>query len=510
MNFYSIHKKFVVTDRYGAFLFSLVLVAGSWSGLSCTYAQSSSALTAVYGRGVHAYFAGNTSLAEQYFTQVIQAGSTDPRPYYFRAVLRLQTGKRFEAENDMRVGAAYEARDPGAKHSIGRALQRVQGPGRRILEKFRRQARLDRLQQGQQQTRQRYEQRNRRTPGLLRRPTQVPLNQTIQPPQVQAPISNAPPVGSDAKWAGSNTKQAGSNTKQAGSGTQPMLGSDSKSMGSEAKPDGSGLKPLESTNVEESDPFGSPAPVTPSEDLFGSGTKSTPESTPQLAPTPAPEEVDLFGEETAAEKPAEESTAVVEETEADPFGESAEPADEVFAEEDDDPFGETLETTDESADDAAGGEAPTDEASTGEEGGDAEPVDEEDPFGPFSSTTPAPAGSASASPSAVNAPTGQLFFALGQWFGSRGNQAAPDFGAGASAAAAVAPAGFDFGPTDSGRVNTATAEVAPEDDLFGAEEDTTVDSSDQMTTENEVTREDQEDDPFGGDPFGEDDPFGEL
>ena len=113
------------------------------------FGQVSTAVTAIYGRGVHAYFAGNSTQAEQYFTQAIQAGTNDPRPYYFRAMLRLHQGRQFEAENDMRIGAGLEARNPGVQHTIGRSLQRVQGPHRRTLEKFRRQARLDRLQQSQ-------------------------------------------------------------------------------------------------------------------------------------------------------------------------------------------------------------------------------------------------------------------------------------------------------------------------------------------------------------------------
>ena len=98
-------------------LLGAVLLVSAGASPAPAWAQRASSqsatVMAVYGRGVHAYFSGDSSLAEQYFTQVIEAGSTDPRPYYFRAMVRLSGGKQFEAENDMRVGASYEAAESG-------------------------------------------------------------------------------------------------------------------------------------------------------------------------------------------------------------------------------------------------------------------------------------------------------------------------------------------------------------------------------------------------------------
>ena len=219
------------------------------------WAQASSALTAVYGRGVHAFFSGNASQAEQLFTEVIQAGSTDPRPYYFRAVLRLNQGRQFEAENDMRVGAAYEARNPGVQNSIGRSLQRVQGASRRTLEQFRRQAKLERVQQGRQRTLQRYEQLNQRAPTVLRDGTSLPLTQTVQPPQL--PSSSGSSSKPAANGSGAKPMPTGSDAKPmvTGSGAKPLNdGSAAKPMpaGSETKPmaDGSAAKPVEDDPLE--------------------------------------------------------------------------------------------------------------------------------------------------------------------------------------------------------------------------------------------------------------------
>jgi len=166
------------------FVWGIALPHAAW-------AQNAPEMTATYGRGVHAYFANQTLRAEQYFSQVIQLGSTDPRVYYFRAMARMRLGRRAEAEQDMRSGAALESRDPGNQHAISMALERIQGRGRRVLEQFRRQARLDRERQWRQQSLQRYEQLKQREPAVLRQETPVQLEQLLEPStELLAPKNN--------------------------------------------------------------------------------------------------------------------------------------------------------------------------------------------------------------------------------------------------------------------------------------------------------------------------------
>ncbi len=317
--------------------------------------QQASAVSAVYGRGVHAYFAGNSSQAEQYFTQAIQSGSSDPRPYYFRAMLRLGLGRQLEAENDMRVGASLEARNPGVQHSIGRALQRVQGPGRRTLEKFRRQASLDRLQQGKQQSQQRYEQLDRRGPAVLRSAEPLPLEQPVRAPQglalpdaaqavaIPGPLAPPPPIQAPSLSAPQPLQPATA---------QPAIAQPLPAAGSGTKP--------------EEDLFGSPAPVTSVDDPFG----AAPALEPTPAPTPAPPEADPFGElPSPAPQPETE-----ESDENDPFGDSSEPVEEEPAE-GDEPFGEAMEEESEPAEES--------EESPAEEDQPASESDDDDPFGDF-------------------------------------------------------------------------------------------------------------------------------
>lgn len=102
------------------------------------------ALTEVYGEGVHRYFAGDMVGAEQLFSEVINSGSEDPRPYYFRGLVRSRQGGG--GEFDFETGARMEAEGKQAVQ-VGFALSRVQGNVRAKIEKARRDARVAASQQ---------------------------------------------------------------------------------------------------------------------------------------------------------------------------------------------------------------------------------------------------------------------------------------------------------------------------------------------------------------------------
>lgn len=149
--------------------------------MSSAKAENSTELMATYGRGVHAYFNGRVHEADRLLTEVIHGGSTDPRAYYFRAMARLRAGRQYEAESDMLVGAAFEARNPGFGSTISRALERVQGPNRRKLEDIRRRARLDQLGEQRSLNQRRYEHLKMREPKVLRRQVEIPLERLTSP-----------------------------------------------------------------------------------------------------------------------------------------------------------------------------------------------------------------------------------------------------------------------------------------------------------------------------------------
>ncbi|MCS7304084.1 MAG: hypothetical protein NZ602_03115 [Thermoguttaceae bacterium] len=99
-------------------------------------------ISQLYGNGVHAYFAGKYEEAYEFFNSAIQAGTKDPRVYYFRGLTYLKLGRPEEAEQDFIKGAELETADVNQLYPVGRALQRVQGNHRLKLEQYREEARL--------------------------------------------------------------------------------------------------------------------------------------------------------------------------------------------------------------------------------------------------------------------------------------------------------------------------------------------------------------------------------
>jgi hypothetical protein len=99
-------------------------------------------LAQMYGKGVHAYYAGNSTAAREYLSMAINGGSNDPRAYYFRGLVAYAQGNTYEAESDWQQGARLEAQGK-SNPFIGRSLIRFQGTGRLKLEEIRQKARLE-------------------------------------------------------------------------------------------------------------------------------------------------------------------------------------------------------------------------------------------------------------------------------------------------------------------------------------------------------------------------------
>ena len=86
-----------------------VALAGAMPTSTSSFGRDWNAAAMLYSHGVHAYFAGDDTEAEQDLTQAIASNPTDPRPYYFRAMSRLHQGRDADARQDMQAGAAVEA-----------------------------------------------------------------------------------------------------------------------------------------------------------------------------------------------------------------------------------------------------------------------------------------------------------------------------------------------------------------------------------------------------------------
>ncbi len=136
-----------------------------WVALACCVATLSlhaadpmledRALARSYGAGVHAYFANDYQQAYDDLTLVIEAGSGDPRAWYFRGLAASKLGRTDEAEADFAMGAEREAAVAG-DWPVSRSLERVQGHDRLALERHRIRARVVELQQRERAIAERY------------------------------------------------------------------------------------------------------------------------------------------------------------------------------------------------------------------------------------------------------------------------------------------------------------------------------------------------------------------
>src|SRR5262245_15399270 len=84
-------------------------------------------LVQMFGSGVHSFFDGDYQSAVSDLTSAIDAGSTDPRAFYFRGLAAMRMGKQTEAQADFDRGADLEAKAFDRFYPVSRSLERVQG-----------------------------------------------------------------------------------------------------------------------------------------------------------------------------------------------------------------------------------------------------------------------------------------------------------------------------------------------------------------------------------------------
>ncbi len=144
-------------------------------------------LSRLYGSGVHAYFSGDYATAHTVLTSAIDAGTKDPRCYYFRGLSYLQLGREAEARMDFEEGADLEAADVNKLYRVGRSLQRIQGEPRAMIEKYRREAQLEAHERAQAAAAARYEAVQDRRDVIVREQATAPPTPDVKLPAVPEP-----------------------------------------------------------------------------------------------------------------------------------------------------------------------------------------------------------------------------------------------------------------------------------------------------------------------------------
>ena len=254
------------------------------------------AITASYGMGVHAYYSGHYQRSHEDFSGAIEAGSIDPRVFYFRGLAAIKLGRFDEAQADFAEGASKEAAGWGGR-SVSRSLERVQGPDRLRLEQYRVRARVVAIKTDREASKRRYGEQTTAEPNVLRqrRPAGIPAGEDTPPP------ATTPPDDTNVFAEESEGPQPRKPTTPAGE-TEDPFGEPpvSEPAAEEMDEPSGGEKPAEAES-ETDDPFGGPPDGEPA------------------AEEPAAKEMD---EPTVDEKPAEAKSDT-----DDPFGDEKPPSD---------------------------------------------------------------------------------------------------------------------------------------------------------------------------------------
>lgn len=131
-------------SRAVLFTVAMAIVGNSLAAAELTGDEPLAVRDAI-GGGIHAYHAGDFDRAYDDLTNAIEAGTDDPRSYYFRGLAALRLGRTSEAEADFTTGADREL-STGSMRRVSQSLERVQGHDRLAIERFRARARLGTLQ----------------------------------------------------------------------------------------------------------------------------------------------------------------------------------------------------------------------------------------------------------------------------------------------------------------------------------------------------------------------------
>ncbi|QEF96753.1 Tetratricopeptide repeat protein [Stieleria maiorica] len=236
--------------RRSSFLAPLAALAlvGAMLGSHQASAQNESLLAEIYGRGVHAYYAGQYTEAYDYLTQAIGGGTRDPRAYYFRGIVAHQQGRPEEAEADWQAGAEMEARAGGGA-GVGRSLSRFQGSARLKLEQIRQTARIDAMMNAAARSDARMQELGVQ-PGAAAAPKAAPAAMGTAPPPAPAAAVADDPFADDGPALADGQPKVENNNALEGLDDNPFA---------DDEPAGAAAADAGMPAADNSNPFGEPA-----------------------------------------------------------------------------------------------------------------------------------------------------------------------------------------------------------------------------------------------------------
>ncbi len=255
-----------------------------------------------YGAGVHAYFSGDYQRANELLSTAVKAGDKDPRAYYFRGLSYLRLGRPDEARKDFQQASKLETADQERMYNISKALERVQGADRAMLEQYRAEARVKAYARAEEIRKKRYEELRREEARVL----QPPPGAATLPPGTGLPV--APDVSFGEKTPPPKVLAPPS---AVGEGPAAPAIPPAPAKATQPAPAVEGPKVLPGNKVPvpppEENPFEAPAkPAVPAGKQPGPAKPAAEEKPAASAVPPAPAKDDFFAMPAPPAKPPEE------------------------------------------------------------------------------------------------------------------------------------------------------------------------------------------------------------
>lgn len=329
-------------------------------------------LTQLYGSGVHAFNRRDYVTAYRDLTAAIEGGTIDPRAYYFRGLALIRLGRGEDAVADFTRGGELEVGEAADVYPVNKSLERVQGPDRITLDRYRKSVRVSAMRRIEAARQARYQQQVAAEREMIRRPPSElfganPSNERVPDPTdpfsdkpaaegatppvsppVAATPSAEPPTTPDASAAPSTEPTKGGLRGLVRGLVRGLPGDGSPQTDSLQGPTPSPPPPMSDPMAtprpmplpDNDDPFGTPAPAP---QPTAPKSDDNPFGEPAPAPMPQPSNDNPFGEPSPTPMPTPKPA------DDNPFGETtpapATPAPQP-APADDNPFGEPAPPTD--------------------------------------------------------------------------------------------------------------------------------------------------------------------
>ncbi|MGD9126317.1 MAG: hypothetical protein PVH19_02975 [Planctomycetia bacterium] len=138
-------------------ILTVVILAGFGLLPLSVWAVEVDSEAATFGKGAHAFFAGEYQNAHDQLSDAVKAKSTDPRVYFFRGLAALRLNRPDTARADFKKGAQLEVSETNYFYDVNKSLRRVQGKERLMIESARKTAAAEYKKASQKRATQRYE-----------------------------------------------------------------------------------------------------------------------------------------------------------------------------------------------------------------------------------------------------------------------------------------------------------------------------------------------------------------